>query len=152
LIWEILEISSYSVIIDVSLDSDRSAREERDTQQRFITKKLIIFPFQQWIQTKIFNGTKLARVLLAPVAWGTCASGRKTTRIFPTNEAWPNRRLTAENGGNEWQNGGGSVVESRAGSEHARSLRRASIATGLSHARYTCHTHGRGDLHRHAVY
>lgn len=67
----------------------------------------------------MFNGTKLAWVSLAPPERGTSASGRRTPHIFPTNEAWLNRRLTAENGGSEWQNGGGSVVESRAASEHA---------------------------------
>lgn len=64
-------------------------------------------------------------------------------RIFPTNEAWPNRRLTAENGGSEWQNGGGSVVESRAGSEHAglRALSHAVPADTAASRGITLQTH-----------
>lgn len=64
-------------IIDVSLRTNRNAREERDTQQRFKTKKLIIFPFQQWIQTKIFNATKLAGVSLARSIFVVRVSGRR---------------------------------------------------------------------------
>lgn len=67
----------------------------------------------------MFDGTKLERISLAPSERGTSASESRIPHIFPTNEAWINRRLTAENGGSEWQNGGGSVVESRAASEHA---------------------------------
>lgn len=47
------------------------------------------------------NGTKLAPVSLAHTKQVISARGRRTTHIFPTNEAWLNRRLTAENGGSE---------------------------------------------------
>lgn len=92
-------------------------------------KKLIIFPCRQWNKTKIFYGTKLFPVPLARVENCMGASRRRTPRIFPANEAWPNHRLTAENGGSEWQNGGGSVVESRASGAHACSLRVVTHAT-----------------------
>lgn len=81
----------------------------------------------------MFNGSKLARVSLTLLVFYTRSRGRCRARIFPTNEAWPNRRLTAENGGSEWQNGGGSVVESRASGEHARSLRQRTVTLPTRH-------------------
>lgn len=49
----------------------------------------------------MFDGIKLARVPVARSRYIVSAKERRTARIFPANEAWPDHRLTAENGGSE---------------------------------------------------
>lgn len=49
----------------------------------------------------MFNVTKLTCVSLATRPSRAGGSERTASSIFPTNEAWPNRRLTAENEGSE---------------------------------------------------